>query len=363
MIFQSHNLFREKKYGTHMPIWIPMIGKGVTFRCRVGHGGGVTDGSNNTFDKVWSRYHDLGYDVIGISDYQKINTLAQDSSGFIPIYEHGYNFRKTHQVNIGAREVLWLDFPFYQTTSHKQFLINLQLPKTEVIALVHPAFSLEGYSHEDFRKLTSYDLLEALNMQIYSISHWDAALSAGRIAYILADDDVHDIDDPFWYGRVATIINAKSSSQEDILGALVAGNAYGFSPYTPDFDTHEKKTKRFKNLPVLQKVEVEGNTLKVVADSGVYKISFYGQNGELRKEVENQNHANYTLTPEDTYIRTVIDYDRDQVMYLNPVFRYSGDAPKKVAPATINWTKSILFNLLAWVIFLSLVILIWKKWS
>ena len=222
-------------YNMHPPTW-----KRCNFQLQSKAWGGITDGSNNTFEKVWDRYTDLNYDVIGISDYQKINTQAKDSNGYVPIYEHGYNIKKTHQVSIGAKEVCWLDFPVYQTTSHKQFLINLQRNKTDILAIVHPAFDLEGYSHEDLQKLSNYDLLEALNVQKYSISHWDAALSAGRIAYILANDDLHDIDDPYIYGRLITMINAKSAHQDDIIPALKNGNAMDF-PFTLPMATPTKK--------------------------------------------------------------------------------------------------------------------------
>ena len=104
--------------------------------------GGITDGNNNPTDSIYALYKKLGYDVIGISDYMKINDYYKNHSGYIPIYEHGYNLRKTHQVSIGAKEVYWLDFPFLQTTSQKQFIINQLRPKTELLSIVHPNFRL-----------------------------------------------------------------------------------------------------------------------------------------------------------------------------------------------------------------------------
>jgi hypothetical protein len=325
--------------------------------------GGITDGRNNTFDKVWKKYDELNYDFIGISDYQKINTVAKDSSGYIPIYEHGYNFWKTHQVNIGAKEVLWLDFPFFQTTNQKQFLINLQRGKTDILALAHPAFSLEGYSHSDLEKLTNYDLLEALNMQIFSLSHWDAALSAGRISYILANDDVHDIDDAFWYGRVATMVNTNSLKKSTLINALKEGKSYGLTPYTPNFDTHDKKIKRVKSIPYLLGVDVKTDTLIVVGSKGVKKIHFFGQNGTLKKTLENSDTGIYIIKEEDSYIRAIIDYGRDEKLYLNPVFRYSGEKPKNVPPATINWIKTSFSSLIFLIIFIFITFLIFRKWK
>jgi hypothetical protein len=228
---------------------------------------------------------------------------------------------------------------------------------------VHPAFSLEGYSHSNLQKLTNYDLLEALNMQIFSISHWDAALSAGRRAYIIANDDVHNIDDAFWYGRVATIINSPSNSQKDILKSLKEGKAYGITPYTPDFDTHEKKVARVQSLPYLKTVEVIGKRLIISADSTVKSFRFYGQDGQLKKTVENLDSAYYDFKSDDSYIRTEIDYGGDQILYLNPVFRYSGEHPKTIEPAKINWYKTLILNALALILFILIIIVIKKKWN
>ena len=59
----------------------------------------------NTVADVLQTYDSLGYDVIGISDYQHItlkhgvweNERTGRSMLLIPAYEHEYNIRKTHQ--------------------------------------------------------------------------------------------------------------------------------------------------------------------------------------------------------------------------------------------------------------------------
>ena len=306
--------------------------------------GGITDGSNNPTDSVFALYQCLGYDVIGISDYQKINTWYKGNPDYIPIYEHGYNARKTHQVSIGADKVIWLDFPLYQTTSHKQFIINMLRPHTEILALVHPDFFWEGYSKEDLRLLTNYDLIEALNHQRFSIGHWDAALSAGKAKYILADDDAHDIRNPFLVGVVSTYINAPTNHREDIIAAMKAGKTYGFVPYTPDNENYDKKAERAKHLPLLKEARLDGKRFYVRADGKPVSIQFIGQDGVIKKEVKNSNAAHYDFRDDDTYIRTKIDYGRTEFMLLNPIFRYSGNDPLYEEPATINWWKTMLYR-------------------
>ena len=308
--------------------------------------GGITDGSNNPTDSVFALYQKLDYDIIGISDYQKINKYYQGNPDYIPIYEHGFNMRKTHQVSIGVKDdfVLWLDFPFYQTTSQKQFIINLLRPHTEILALVHPDFSLEGYSKENLKYLCNYDLLEALNHQRFSISHWDAVLSAGHAKYILADDDAHDIRSPFLVGVVSTYINSKTTNRADIIAAMKSGRTYGFVPYTPDNENYQKKAERAKHLPLLKEAKLEGTRFRVRADGHPVSITFVGQDGVVKKEVKNSNQAFYDFQENDTYIRTKIDYGRTEFMLLNPVFRYHGDNPLIEELPSISWWKTILYR-------------------
>ena len=308
--------------------------------------GGMTDGSNNPTDSVFGLYQKLGYDIIGISDYQKINTYYKGNPDYIPIYEHGFNMRKTHQVSIGMKDdfVLWLDFPFYQTINQKQFIINLLRPHTDILAIVHPDFSMEGYSHENLKYLTNYDLLEALNHQRFSISHWDAVLSAGHAKYILADDDAHDIRNPFLVGVVSTYINAKTTNREDIIAAMKSGNTYGFVPYTPNDEDYTKKAERAKHHPLLKEAQLTGSHFKVRADGNPISITFIGQGGEIKKEVKNSSTASYDFKDDDTYIRTKIDYGRTEFILLNPIFRYGGDDPLAEELATICWWKTIIYR-------------------
>lgn len=312
--------------------------------------GGITDGSNNPTDSIYALYKRLGYDIIGISDYMKINTYQSDSPAYIPIYEHGYNFRKTHQVSIGAEKVFWLDFPFYQTTSQKQFIINHLRGKTKLLSIVHPNFSLEGYSHKDLKYLVNYDLLEALNHQRFSLSHWDAALSNGHAKYILADDDAHDINNPYLVGVVATFINSNSVHQQDVINALLEGKSYGFVPYTPDNDNYNKKADRAKNLPFLKSANLNGNLFSVKVSTKALKFDFIGQNGVIKKSYANVDSCSYFIQENDTYIRAEIDFGGGEKIYLNPVFRYDTEDPLYEENLNINWWKSILSWILFWLI-------------
>lgn len=323
--------------------------------------GGITDGSNNPTDRIYTLYKKLGYDVIGISDYMKINDYQSDSEAYIPIYEHGYNFHKTHQVSIGAEKVFWLDFPFYQTTSHKQFIINQLKKRTKVLSIVHPNFSLEGYSHQNLKYLVGYDLLEALNHQRFSLSHWDAALSNGHAKYILADDDAHNINNPYLVGVVATFINSNSINNKDVIEALLSGRTYGYVPYTPNNETYKKKAMRTISFPILKTAKLKGNIFTVRVSSKALKIDFIGQNGVTVKSVSNIDSCDYIMQQNDTYIRTEVDFGRGEKMYLNPIFRYDTKDPLFEEDASINWWKSILSWILFWFVTIFILLKIWIK--
>lgn len=314
--------------------------------------GGITDGSKNPTDTIISLYSRLGYDIIGISDYQKINTVLKGNSGYIPIYEHGFNMHKTHHVNIGTSKVFWLDFPFYQNKHHKQFIINLLRNKTEIIALAHPNFSLEGYTKDELAYLYNYDLLEALNHQRFSLAHWDAALSAGKPVFILADDDAHDLTNPYLFGVVSTYINAQKNSQVDVIKSLKSGNAYGFTPYTPSEETFAKKEERAKNLPLLRFVKISNDTLWVSAQGNSKTFTFIGgDQGKILHSVQNVDTAFYVLKPSNHYVRVEIDYGLNQKMYLNPVICGNGLKPT-MKMASVNIFQSIAGITIAWILYL-----------
>jgi len=324
--------------------------------------GGFTDGNNNPTDKVYKLYKKLNYDVIGISDYMKINDYFKDSAEYIAIYEHGYNARKTHQVSIGTtEEVYWLDFPLYQTTSHKQFILNQLRTRTQVLSIVHPDFHFEGYTHQDLKYLVNYDLLEALNHQRFSLSHWDVVLSNGHAKYILADDDAHDINNPFLVGVVATMLNANSNSPSDVVESLLSGRTYGYVPYTPSEDNYDKKAERTKSFPYLISAKLQGNSYTVKFTEPAVKVDFIGQNGEIMQSVTNSNTANYKFRDSDTYIRVEAKFSgSENKIYMNPIFRYIGDNPLYEKIATINWWKSMAAWLLAWGLFTFLGKKLWK---
>src|SRR5690348_9985925 len=58
---------------------------------------GLTHGRGTAID-VYHKYDSMHYAIHCVSDYQSINKTYAHLPHFIPAYEHGYNFGKTHQL-------------------------------------------------------------------------------------------------------------------------------------------------------------------------------------------------------------------------------------------------------------------------
>ena len=306
--------------------------------------GGVTDGRSSGSD-YYDAYRDMGYDIVGLSNYQKISPPFPDDSLYIPVYEHGWNVWKRHHLCVGAKSVVWLDYPLFQSLHHKQFMIDRLKPTCEVLVINHPKF-MWSFQPKDFAKLTGYNCIEVLNHYRRSFKHWDAALSTGHPAWIIGNDDTHDVSRRDETGRYWTMIHSNSPNTKQILNSLSNGNAYGVSGWDGVMDNG------------LKSVSVSGKTLTVECDSTANEILFIGQNGIQMRSYEATKKASFTFSDADTYIRPVIVSPKTRI-YLNPVFRTNGALP--VYRAEINWIASVGY----WLIFICgywlIIILVLKK--
>lgn len=305
--------------------------------------GGITNGRLNSNLLIDSIYRDLGYDYVATSDYQKINDHGSEWASYIPTYEHGYSIRKTHQVCIGASKVLWIDYPFYQTLSMKQGIIDKLGSRTDLIALAHPKL-LGGYQVSDMKYLSGYQLMEVLNNLRVSMEHWDMALSNGHRIYILANDDAHDVSNSNEVGRRFTMINAENLNRETIIAALDGGLAYGFDFFRVDDEPMADKIERSKHIPYLREASLRSDTFTVKTTERAIKIRFIGQNGTELKRVTDNSEATYILSATDTYVRTEITFADLSVMYLNPLTRHENAEISRQRNAEIDTTRTMLFR-------------------
>lgn len=314
--------------------------------------GGLTNGRVNTNEMVDSVYKALGFDHVGLSDYNKINYFDSLNPGFIPAYEHGYGIFKIHQLCIGAKKVRKLDFFAFQNLSMKQHTLNRLEKQTRLAIPAHPSFVKKGYLVEDMKYLSNYKLMEVLNGFRISTAHWDTALSNGHLVYLIGNDDSHDVTDITDVATRFTMINAAENEADQLLSALENGNAVGVDFPIKRDESLEQKVKRLKkDLPYIKQVELNGDTLSISASKQISKAKFIGQEG---KELNSQNNvmtASYVIQPEDCYVRTELYFKNGTTLYLNPITRHeTGDVVKQRLDH-INWFKTImLWSVYAFVI-------------
>lgn len=310
---------------------------------------GITDGRKNSNELIDSIYNLLGYDHVATSDYQKINYFGNDSPAFIPTYEHGYNIFKTHQVCINADKVLWMDLMFGQTLSMKQWIIDQLGEHAEMVVIAHPLLR-DGYSINDMEQLTNYDAIEVLNNIRVSEKHWDAALSSGQIAYIVANDDAHDVLFSNEVGRRFTMINSPNLNRGTIMSNLKKGTAYGMDFFRIGDEPMDDKAERSKYIPKLTSALLNSDTLTVTVNALAVQFRFIGNNGEVLLTVNDTNSATYVIADNDPYVRTEITFPDKSVMYLNPVIRHSGEFPHTLKTAEVDESATLRLRIVYFVI-------------
>ena len=306
--------------------------------------GGITNGAQ-TDGQVVTAYWAAGYEIATVSDYQRI----ADAVDTIPVYEHGFNLGKHHQLAIGARSVSWWDFPFWQGINQKQFVIDRLKPTTALISLNHPS-RLRAYDVDDFRQLAGYELIELANGRFITEDYWDAALSAGRPALAIGGDDTHDINDREHTAVAWNMIDAESTSAADVIDALRRGRSY----------VVVKKADAPGNGDVaLERLASDGHMMTVTLTGTPAEISFVGQDGKVLQRT-NGLSASYALTPDDTYVRTTAQTGQT-LLYLNPVIRSDSDNDQPAMPRVeiddlLTWTQRagilIACGLVAWLLIL-----------
>lgn len=291
---------------------------------------GLTYGFKSEPSELVKKYKELGYDVIGLSDYMHINELSS-----IPVYEHGVGIFKNHQLSIGAGKILWKEYLFWQTFSNKQNIIEELREDDNMISLNHP--TLRGaYSSGDLTHLRGYDLLEVVNHNYsHTLNLFDSVLSAGNMVFLVINDDTHDITNPKDFGYAFTMINSDNNNT-DILDALKSGRTYGVEMEPAgDFSPLTKKLQA-ESAPKITGCKINGDTVSFSFDKNCDTVKLFGQNGIVKVKNENTNSIKYILKPEDTYIRTEINQSNQVNVFLNPVFRYN-DLKTHKQPAEIDY--------------------------
>ena len=323
--------------------------------------GGITDGKNTDIDTIFEIYQQLGYSHIGISNYQKITNIEKENIASIPTYEHGYNIKKRHHLCLGTDKVSWLDFIFFQTLNHKQFMLNQLRNTTDFLVINHPKFS-NGFDEADFLYLSNYDAVEVFNHYRTSITHWDSALSAGYYAVLIANDDMHNLKKMDEIATNFTVINTNSLSRYDIIQALKAGRHYGVKVCIKPDENYQIKAERIANLVHPNIIEINGDTINVNFDTTVNIFRFIGQGGQIKDSAKLTNSAKYVFKKTDSYIRIEINDMEDNLYLFNPIVKTDEYSIFNQYRAEINWGKTIFkYTFIVLLLILFVFVLYWRK--
>lgn len=354
-VFQKPEIFKgDSLYNPYHNLEKYQVLKG-NFHYHSNTWGLLTDGRNsrNTPEIIKQKFEGFGYNVVGISDYMSINPKSH-----VPLYEHGMGVYKTHRLVMGSKKVIWRDFIPIHNIHNKQFLINELKTDSNMVALAHPSWN-NAYSPSDIKLLNNYDCFEILNTNKESIALWDTALSAGKPVFLIADDDGHEIDNLDVTARIFTILYASSSQPNHIIEALKKGRTLGIH-LRFDWNTDTLLRKNLHNKLILPETfNLKNDSLLISFKDTVSLIEFFGQNGKLLKSEAHTLKSDYTIKNSDTYVRTVITLRNGTQMFMNPIFKFSGDLSHHLK-VEISLLKSILIISLYWIMFLFLTIIIYK---
>lgn len=278
---------------------------------------GLTSG-HETPTAVRAAYAASGYDIIGISNYHEIARVPADTA-FVPVYEHGFSIRKTHQLVIGARGVTALDFPLWQTTQAKQYLLARLHDDAALTVIAHP-YLRQGYGQAELAALSGYDLLEIRSHWNDASVWWDSVLTAGNPVYGIGNDDSHDVRKPGEVGVVWTMVHTSDQRAPAVLAALRRGAMYVVAGV------------RDSSPAALQDLTVRGDTIRARFDRPMTSLRVIADRGTVRDSASDAASITYVMRRDDHYAR-IVAMDGAGTLYLNPVIRGDGVlAPRGVPP-------------------------------
>jgi hypothetical protein len=302
--------------------------------------GGATNGKNSPKELI-EAYQEKDYDIIGISNYFNINTDFDTNKYYIPLYEHGLNILKTHKQAINPKEILYFDFPLFQNTSQKQQIINKLKEKGALVSINHPKF-MNGHTFEDLKLLTGYHFIEVLNHYRVSDKYWDKALSAGKLSWILGNDDVHDLSGK-WNHFVMWNMIKRGKNKNEVLANLIEGKSYGM------------RGSLAQTFNQLKSCEILNDTLKIIFKNYCDSIILIGQDGSNIHSTINTNSISLPAKSIESYVRCKAGAEY-KTIFLNPIIRYDGvNIPYNYkTESEINWLQTWLYRIILILINLAL---------
>lgn len=283
--------------------------------------GGITAGED-TPEAMARIYADWGFEALALSNYHQVTTVEQPALPMVRAYEHGFNVTKSHRLVLGTDRAITIDFPV-STRSGRQWLLDVLRDTGGIVGLNHPSLRA-GHDCEDVQALTGYQLFEVHNAYATSFFEWDCALSAGRLAWAMGNDDSHAAQEEK-IGVAWNMIGSTGTSEHELLSALTSGHSYVVRGERGRMDVN------------LVSFTVEPEQMTVELSGPADRIEWYSDGGMLRQIDSGVSRSVFVPHRTDHYVRAVIATPRTQ-MVLNPAVRFGNwTAPV----ATVNWPLTI----------------------
>ena len=244
------------------------------------------------------------------SEINRINYIDFRSESIgnqgIKVYEFGYALSGTRYLCLGYEKERKIDYPFLQSIHYKQFNIDKLNKITRLVALAHPT---KGFKKGELTHLDHYRVMEVLSPDDNSLYYWDIALSNGHRVNAIATtgDEFGTNFDTIKY-LTATI---DDSDAESVCKALETGNSYAVA-----------YSGSLIEVPELQGVTVNNDTVKVDVSAQAKEIRFIGQNAIVKQRLNDVSEGFYHFGKDDTYIRMEIEFENGNTLYLNPLVRH-----------------------------------------
>jgi len=283
--------------------------------------GGLTAGGSSAAELAQA-YADRGFSALAISNYHQVTHLEAPPLPMIRGYEHGLNWSKSHRLVLGTDEAVGFDFPI-STRSSRQWVLEVLRASGGLVGLNHPSLRA-GHDCRDVEALTGFQLFEVHNAYATSLFEWDCALSAGRLAWAVGNDDAHAAREES-IGVAWNMVGAEGATEPAILRALGAGRSYVVRGERGRMD-----------VQVLG-LEVDARGVMTLELDGPARVEWRTDGGEVRQLDEGVQVARFEAPRGARYVRAVVRTPNTE-MVLNPVVRAgSWSSPL----ATIDWPRTV----------------------
>ena len=298
--------------------------------------------------EVYDAYAKLGYDIVTFSNHNELTVHPFDSTLQVNVYEQGYSPFKFHKLVFGSDRVKHFDPLLPMLASQQQFELDRLGKNADIVQINHP-YRTVGLPEDHLQVLSGYQLMELDTHISTQNEYWDWALSAGHYSFGVANDDCHHPGNHWQIGIRCTFLCTPSGRYEDILHTLRTGGFY--SMRVPDYGDGDWEVKYAKNreLPVIQEIGLQGDTVCMTLSAVADSIRVNGQDHRVLALVEQSDSIAYVLPADEPFARLTAFFPDGAVIYTNPFARYDAsvsDSPFDDSPQKVDILLTILYNLL-----------------